>query len=427
LTKLIHQLIQRHAPRKEIFKIIPFYFMKEKILIICVDRDNDLKKVKKSGPIIGREANIEAAKSLLLYDPEDTDGNAILLAVKTYDEVLKDKTKDPKIVTLTGHEDLGYKADKNVTKQLEKVLSEFPATSCVFVSDGADDDVLIPIISSRVKIISKRNLTMKQAKELESTWVLILNKLKEPYFAKIFFGVPGFLIVLFLASEYFGFGWRPVAGLLGVYLIVKAFGVDEIFLSSLKSLFAPELSSIIYVISFLLVLIGLIGGITKYYGSPSIEGFADGSRFFIIFVGISIVILFAGRVLNLFSYKKILELFSVSYSTLNMILICIIIYSALTWIYGDIWFYQFLLVSAGCVIFSLAFLEVFKKMKNNYISKLRIENKEIINEAGAYVGKVVGIDKDKNLLFVETPLGTKIQINFGSIVAIEEKIVIKEK
>ncbi len=402
--------------------------MKEKLLIICVDRDNDLKKVKKSGPIIGREANIEAAKSLLLYDPEDTDGNAILLAVKTYDEVSKDKTKNVQIVTLTGDENLGYKADKNITRQLEKVLSEFPAINCIFVSDGADDDVLIPIISSRVKIVSKRNLIMKQAKELESTWVVILNKLKEPYFAKLFFGIPGFLIVLFLVSEYLGYGWRPVAGLLGIYLIVKAFGVEEIFLSSLKSLFTPfELSSIIYVISFVLVLIGLIGGITKYYSSPNLENFADGARFFVIFVGISLAVLYAGRAFSLFSYKRFLELFSVSYSTLNMILICVVIYSALTWVYGDIRFHQFLLASIGCVVFSLVFSEVLKKMKNDYVSKLRIENKEIINEVGAYIGKIVGVDKEKNLIFVETPLGTKIQIHFGSIIDIDEKVIIREK
>jgi putative membrane protein len=402
--------------------------MKEKVLIICVDRDNDLKKIKKSGPIIGREANIEAAKALLLCDPEDTDGNAMLLAVKSYDEVSKDRTKEVQVVTLTGHEDLGYKADRNVTRQLEKVLSEFPATSCVFVSDGADDDVLIPIISSRVKIISKRNLTMRQAKELESTWVLILNKLKEPYFAKLFFGIPGFLIVLFLASEYFGYGWRPVAGLLGLYLIVKAFGIEGIVLSSFKNLFAPELSSIIYVISFVLILIGLAGGITKYFSEmQSLEAFADGARFFVIFVGISIAVLFFGRLANLLSHKRTLDALALSYSTFNMILICAVIYSALTWIYGDIWFYQFILISAVCVVLSLLFSEALKRVKSNYISKLRLENKEIIDEAGAYIGKVVGIDSERNALFVETPLGTKMQINFNLILNIDEKIVIKER
>ena len=83
------------------------------ILILSVDRDNDLfEKAKISGPIIGREANLNAANKLALADPQDTDANAIFQAVKKYDELGKDY--EVQIVTLTGNKKLGYEADKTI-------------------------------------------------------------------------------------------------------------------------------------------------------------------------------------------------------------------------------------------------------------------------------------------------------------------------
>ncbi|MEM2974524.1 MAG: DUF373 family protein, partial [Candidatus Micrarchaeia archaeon] len=170
--------------------------IKEKILVLCVDRDNDLgTKIKKTGPIIGREANVAAATALLMKDPEDTDGNSIFQAVKVFDEM--QKKADVQIVTLTGDAKLGYDADRKVTQQLERVLIEFPAPSCIFISDGADDEQVLPIISSRIKINSKKTVVMRQAKELEKTYIVLLNKIKEPYYARLIFGIPALIILSF--------------------------------------------------------------------------------------------------------------------------------------------------------------------------------------------------------------------------------------
>ena len=49
-----------------------------KLLVICVDRDNDVgEKAGISTPVIGRDACIEAAQRLALEDPEDADSNSI--------------------------------------------------------------------------------------------------------------------------------------------------------------------------------------------------------------------------------------------------------------------------------------------------------------------------------------------------------------
>src|SRR5438132_1362909 len=62
-----------------------------KILVLCVDRDDDIGvKTGIKTPLIGREANLNAATKLGLADPEDSDVNALLSAISTYDGLVRD-------------------------------------------------------------------------------------------------------------------------------------------------------------------------------------------------------------------------------------------------------------------------------------------------------------------------------------------------
>lgn len=41
-----------------------------KVLVLCIDRDNDLgEKTGIAGPVMGRENNAEAAKKMMIVDP----------------------------------------------------------------------------------------------------------------------------------------------------------------------------------------------------------------------------------------------------------------------------------------------------------------------------------------------------------------------
>ncbi len=62
-----------------------------RVLILAIDRDDDFgKKAGVKGPVIGRDACLDAAVKLSLADPEDSDANVLYAAVKLYDE-LKEK------------------------------------------------------------------------------------------------------------------------------------------------------------------------------------------------------------------------------------------------------------------------------------------------------------------------------------------------
>src|SRR5271157_882097 len=168
--------------------------MKRPILVVCIDRDNDLfEKAKVSGPLIGREKNLEGALALSLADPEDPDSNAIYYAIKIYDQ-MRGSGETAEIATLTGDKNLGFQADKEISAQLDRIISEMSPTSCVLVSDGASDEEILPIIKSRLKVDSTKIVFIKQAKELEKTYFVLLEKLRDPNYAKVVLGIPGLLI-----------------------------------------------------------------------------------------------------------------------------------------------------------------------------------------------------------------------------------------
>jgi putative membrane protein len=147
------------------------------ILVFAVDRDNDFgEKAGLSGPFIGREENLNAALALGLKDAEDSDTNTLLAAISMYDEMVK-KGMDVEIANICGNIKVGYESDLALTNQLENVLEVVKPERIILVSDGAEDEYIYPIISSRVKVDSVRKVFVRQAPSVEGTFYIILKSL----------------------------------------------------------------------------------------------------------------------------------------------------------------------------------------------------------------------------------------------------------
>jgi Predicted membrane protein len=85
-----------------------------------------------------------------LADPEDSDGNSLFLAVKEYDE-LKKKGEDVEIAAIAGDKNVGGVSDLIISEQLDTVLKATNPDNAIFISDGAEDEFILPIILSRIK------------------------------------------------------------------------------------------------------------------------------------------------------------------------------------------------------------------------------------------------------------------------------------
>jgi len=216
-----------------------------KILVLCVDRDDDFGvKAGLNGPFIGREENLNAAMALGLSDSEDSDTNTLLAAIGIYDEMLK-SGMDAEVATICGDMKVGYESDLVLATQLENVLELVRPDRVVLVSDGAEDEFIYPMVSSRVKIDSVRRVFVKQAPTVEGTYYIIMKMLRDDKIRKrlvtpigLVLAVFGLLslapkIIQFYDTSNFGLISEMAVGsislVLGIYVIAFAYKVVERF------------------------------------------------------------------------------------------------------------------------------------------------------------------------------------------------------
>lgn len=199
-------------------------------LILCVDRDDDLGvKAGVTSPVIGRKDNLRAAISLGLKDPEDSDTNSIFAALKIFDQH-SENNEDVEVATLCGNRNVGTKSDSIIAFQLETVLQSIKPDNVIIVSDGAEDEFIIPIISSRVKIDSVNRVIIRQQKSIEGTLYFITKAIADEKIRKNIL-IPFAMVltiwgIFFIIDQpYLAVGATLIA--LGLYIMIKAFHLEE--------------------------------------------------------------------------------------------------------------------------------------------------------------------------------------------------------
>jgi len=254
----------------------------ERILILCVDRDDDIGvKAKVKTPLLGREENLKAAVSLALQDPEEAGANALFEAVRIYDG-LKDKAEgDHQIATVAGSELRGVEADRKLAAELTTVLKSFPASGVVLVTDGFTDETVLPLVRSRVPVVSVRRITIKHSNVIEETAAVFSRYLKmlveNPYYSRIVLGLPGILTLVFGILWYFNqLFYAGVAFLIiiGSFLFVRGFGFDKkirTLYEGIRRYSPPPLEK--QIIGFSTVAGALLIGVGCYYAGAAVADY----------------------------------------------------------------------------------------------------------------------------------------------------------
>jgi len=260
----------------------------ERILVLCVDRDDDLgMKTGIKTPILGRKENVNAAASLALRDPEEADANAMFEAVRIYDNLKKNaKGKEEyEVATIAGSELKGVEADRQLVSELTEVLQAFPATEVILVSDGYTDEMVLPLIESRVPVTSVRRVVIQHSKSIEETAAVFSRYLKilveNPRYSRMVLGLPGILLVvlgILAVFDYLAYAFQALAIILGAFLFVRGFGIDKAALNLLKWLreFSPPPFTVQIAIfsSIAGILLVVVGG---YLGGTAVANVANAS------------------------------------------------------------------------------------------------------------------------------------------------------
>jgi putative membrane protein len=251
-------------------------------LIICIDRDDDLgRKAGVSSPVIGRQANIDAAVKLLLSDPEDSDANTIFGGVKLYEEIIESEPAE--IVSITGDEKVGLISDEKIASTLEEVIEQLHPDSAIVVSDGAEDESLMPIIQSRIKVDAVHRVVVRQSENLESTFYILKKAFEDPKISHVFFvplGIASLLYAFFLFIGYPEGAVVAITAAIGAYMLYRGFGLYEAwdnFNELMKqSLYGGKIAFTAGTVTVLLFIIATVQGAVSFWHYYNQEKFTYG-------------------------------------------------------------------------------------------------------------------------------------------------------
>lgn len=249
-------------------------------LILCIDRDNDIGiKTGIETPIVGREACVKAAMQLGEADPEDTDVNTLFGGLQLYD-ALRGEGRDVEIMALAGDERVGLRSDERIARQLDNIAQTYPDAEVIVVSDGAEDEAVMPLVESRFKVKSVRRVIVRQSQNLESTYYLLRQVIGDRRTRNSIFTPIGLALLAYgisLAFGMVGYAIATMAVVVGAYILFKGLGMDEVLhvlRSGFKeSLYGGKLSFIAYVGALVLFVVASVEGFIElwtYYSQPEL-------------------------------------------------------------------------------------------------------------------------------------------------------------
>ncbi|MCZ2808798.1 MAG: DUF373 family protein [Candidatus Bathyarchaeota archaeon] len=297
----------------------------ERILVLCVDRDDDLgMKAGINTPILGRKENVNAAASLALRDPEEADANAMFEAVRIYDNLKKSAKgkEEHEVATIAGSDLHGVEADRQLVAELTEVLNEFPATDVILVTDGYTDEMVLPLIESRVPVTSVRRIVIQHSKSIEETAALFTRYIKvlveNPRYSRMLLGLPGILLIVLGILWYdnqLTYAVQALTIIIGAFLVVRGFRLDKAAQNFYKWVkeyspppFTVQIAGFSAIAGILLILVGgYLGGTAAANVANTVDTFAHVPRLigefllqstYLIAIGICVIL--SGRAVRWF-------------------------------------------------------------------------------------------------------------------------------
>lgn len=245
----------------------------ERVLVLSVDRDGDLeRKAGIRSPISGREAVMAAATGLAVADPEEADANALFAAVKEYDR-LRAQEVECDVGAVCGLEESGYKADRKIRSEVEALLSKREYSGIVLISDGAEDELVIPILQTLKPIVSVRRVVVKHSRSVEENYMVLARYLRmlvfDPRYSKWAIGVPGVILLFAGILALAGAGYLAALSIvliLGAAFLIRGFNIDRFVAGMLSQRPYGYIRLFTAPTSILILIVALSSGYTNMTG-----------------------------------------------------------------------------------------------------------------------------------------------------------------
>lgn len=236
-------------------------------LVVCVDRNDDIgRKTGLETPVSGWEAVQSLVTDIGLADPEDSSVNCLLESLRLTRE-LRDENEAAVVAAISGAADTMVGADRAVAQQMDALIEEYDPDSAVVVIDSAQDERLVPIIESRIRVDAVDRVVVRQARDIESTYYLLKQFLADEELRQtvlVPIGVALLAFPLLLVSTNPAVTVATITAVFGVFLLYKGFGIDS-YLADLPgqardAMYSGRVSIVTYMVAAGLSLIGTFAG-----------------------------------------------------------------------------------------------------------------------------------------------------------------------
>ena len=215
-------------------------YTRRMLLVLCVDLDDDLgRKTGADTPVVGRDAVAAAAVELATADPEDSDVNVLFQGIHEYD-ALRERAAVDEAVTVaavTGTQGGDVQANRAIGDEIDRVLAGLSTgenVSAIVITDGAQDESVLPVVRSRVPIDSVRRVVVRQAQDLESIYYTMKQVLADPETRGTILVPLGILLLIYpfvTIATLFDVPGAVVLGvlsaLLGLYTLFRGLGLED--------------------------------------------------------------------------------------------------------------------------------------------------------------------------------------------------------
>jgi putative membrane protein len=241
------------------------------LLVLCVDLDDDIgRKAGVETPVVGYDAVRDAAVALATADPEDSDVNVLFEGLHIAEEITDERVE---VAAVAGVDGRDVEANRRVGEELDRVLAGLATDEevrTIVVTDGAQDESVIPVIRSRVPVDGVRRVVVRQAQDLESMYYTIKQVLDDPETRGTLLVPLGILLLIYPLSilanriDFPGTVFGLASGLLGLYLIARGFGVNEYLDRGVErtrtALFTGRVTLVTHIVAVALLVIGGVSG-----------------------------------------------------------------------------------------------------------------------------------------------------------------------
>jgi putative membrane protein len=233
-------------------------------LVVCIDRAGDLV-AGTDPPVVGRDAVESLVVDVGVEDPEDSQVNCLLEALRVSRD-LADGGDETVVAVLAGTDDT-ISADRAIARQVEALIDDHDPDSAVVVVDSAEDERLVPIVESRLTVDAVDRVVVRQARDIESTYYLLKQfladeELRKTVLVPIGVALIAYPVLWWRASP--GVATGAIVAVVGLFFLYKGLGIDT-YLASLpdqvqQALYSGQVALVTYVVAAGLSLVGVFAG-----------------------------------------------------------------------------------------------------------------------------------------------------------------------